>query len=135
IDTVAGLPGVGQNLQDHLEVYVQYASKLPVSVAPAMKWRNRPMVGARWLFGRSGPGSTNHFEGGGFVRSNEDVAYPDLMFHFVPIAIRYDGSAPAGRPGYPPPIRPMDSDSRGTGKVVSRVPSVHRATRCAYLRT
>src|SRR5262249_56191876 len=66
IDTVAGLPGVGQNLQDHLEVYVQYASKLPVSVAPAMKWRNRPMVGARWLFGRSGPGATNHFEGGGF---------------------------------------------------------------------
>src|SRR6266700_6210532 len=66
LDVVADLPGVGENLQDHLEVYVQYGSKLPVSVAPALKWRNRPMVGAKWLFGRTGPGATNHFEGGGF---------------------------------------------------------------------
>src|SRR5499427_3462965 len=71
IDVVADLPGVGENLQDHLEVYVQYGSKQPVSVAPALKWRNRPMVGAKWLFARSGPGATNHFEGGGFVRSND----------------------------------------------------------------
>src|ERR1035438_6168311 len=94
IDVVADLPGVGENLQDHLEVYVQYACKQPVSVAPALKWRNRPIVGAKWLFLRSGPGATNHFEGGGFARSNDDVAYPNLMFHFLPIAIRYDGSAP-----------------------------------------
>ena len=95
VDVVADLPGVGENLQDHLEVYVQYGSKLPVSVAPALKWRNRPMVGAKWLFGRTGPGATNHFEGGGFARSNDEVAYPNLMFHFLPIAIRYDGSQPA----------------------------------------
>src|SRR5580698_10235974 len=100
IDVVADLPGVGENLQDHLEVYVQYGSKLPISVAPALKWRNRPMVGARWLFLRSGPGATNHFEGGGFARSNDDVAYPNLMFHFLPIAIRYDGTQPAGGHGY-----------------------------------
>src|SRR5215469_14738814 len=125
IDTVADLPGVGQNLQDHLEVYVQYASKLPVSVAPALKWRNRPMVGARWLFARSGPGATNHFEGGGFVRSNSDVAYPNLMFHFLPIAIRYDGSAPAGGHGYQVHIGPMYSDSRGSVKIISRDPAVH----------
>src|ERR1022692_4335332 len=87
IHVVADLPGVGENLQDHLEVYVQYASKLPVSVAPALKWRNRPMVGAKWLFLRTGPGATNHFEGGGFVRSNDEVAYPNLMYHFLPIAI------------------------------------------------
>jgi choline dehydrogenase len=69
-DVVHDLPGVGENLQDHLEVYVQHASTQPVSVAPAMKWRNRPWVGFQWLFFRSGPGATNHFEGGRFVRSN-----------------------------------------------------------------
>jgi choline dehydrogenase len=89
IGVVADLPGVGENLQDHLEVYVQYACKQPVSMAPALKWRNRPVIGAKWLFGRTGPGATNHFEGGGFARSNDDVAYPNLMFHFLPIAIRY----------------------------------------------
>src|SRR5204862_7381148 len=94
VDVVHDLPGVGENLQDHLEVYIQYASKQPVSVAPALKWRNRPLVGARWLFFRSGPGATNHFEAGGFVRSNDGVEYPNLMFHFLPLAIRYDGSAP-----------------------------------------
>jgi len=122
IDVVADLPGVGENLQDHLEVYVQYGSKLPVSVAPAMKWRNRPMVGAKWLFGRTGPGATNHFEGGGFARSNDDVLYPNLMFHFLPIAIRYDGSSPAGGHGYQVHIGPMYSDSRGTCKITSRDP-------------
>jgi len=135
IDVVADLPGVGENMQDHLEVYVQYGSKLPVSVAPALKWRNRPMVGAKWLCLRSGPGATNHFEGGGFARSNDDVGYPNLMFHFLPIAIRYDGSAPAGGHGYQVHIGPMYSDSRGTVKVVSRDPSVHPALRFNYLST
>ena len=135
IGVVADLPGVGENLQDHLEVYIQYASKLPVSVAPALKWRNRPMVGARWLFGRSGPGATNHFEGGGFVRSNDEVPYPNLMFHFLPIAIRYDGSAPAGGHGYQVHIGPMYSDSRGTVKITSADPAVHPALRFNYLST
>ncbi len=135
IDVVADLPGVGENLQDHLEVYVQYGSKLPVSVAPALKWRNRPMVGAKWLFLRSGPGATNHFEGGGFARSNDDVAYPNLMFHFLPIAIRYDGSQPAGGHGYQVHIGPMYSDSRGTCKITSADPNVHPALRFNYLST
>ena len=135
IGVVADLPGVGENLQDHLEVYVQHAAKLPVSVAPALKWRNRPMVGARWLFARSGPGATNHFEAGGFVRSNDEVAYPNLMFHFLPIAIRYDGSAPAGGHGYQVHIGPMYSDSRGTVKITSADPAVHPALRFNYLST
>jgi choline dehydrogenase len=135
IDVVADLPGVGENLQDHLEVYVQYACKQPVSVAPALKMRNRPMVGAKWLFGRTGPGATNHFEGGGFARSNEDVPYPNLMFHFLPIAIRYDGSAPAGGHGYQVHIGPMYSDSRGSVRIVSPDPSVHPALRFNYLST
>ena len=135
IDVVADLPGVGENLQDHLEVYVQYGSKLPVSVAPALKWRNRPMVGAKWLFLRSGPGATNHFEAGGFARSNSDVAYPNLMFHFLPIAIRYDGSAPAGGHGYQVHIGPMYSDSRGTVKITSADPFAKPALRFNYLST
>jgi choline dehydrogenase len=133
IDVVADLPGVGENLQDHLEVYVQYACKQPVSVAPALKWRNRPIVGAKWLFLRSGPGATNHFEGGGFARSNDDVAYPNLMFHFLPIAIRYDGSAPAGDHGYQVHIGPMYSDSRGSVRITSTDPAVHPALRFNYL--
>jgi choline dehydrogenase len=133
IDPVADLPGVGENLQDHLEVYVQYQSRLPVSVAPALKWRNRPAVGARWLFLRSGPGATNHFEGGGFARSNDDVSYPNLMFHFLPVAIRYDGSAPAGDHGYQVHIGPMYSGSRGSVRVTSADPSVHPALRFNYL--
>jgi choline dehydrogenase len=135
IHVVADLPGVGENLQDHLEVYVQYASKLPVSVAPALKWRNRPMVGAKWLVGRTGPGATNHFEGGGFVRSNDKVAYPNLMYHFLPIAIRYDGSSPAGGHGYQVHIGPMYSDSRGSVRITSRDPAVHPALRFNYLST
>jgi choline dehydrogenase len=129
------LPGVGENLQDHLEVYVQYGCKQPVSVAPALKWRNRPIVGARWLFLRSGPGATNHFEGGGFARSNDDVAYPNLMFHFLPIAIRYDGSAPAGGHGYQVHIGPMNSDARGSVRISSADPAVKPALRFNYLST
>src|SRR6266545_3307531 len=135
IDVVADLPGVGENLQDHLEVYVQYGSKLPVSVAPALKWRNRPVVGAKWLFGRTGPGATNHFEGGGFIRSNDEVAYPNLMYHFLPIAIRYDGSSPAGGHGYQVHVGPMYSDSRGSVRIVSRDPAVHPALQFNYLST
>jgi choline dehydrogenase len=135
IDVVQDLPGVGEHLQDHLEVYIQYASRLPVSVAPALKWRNRPWVGFRWLFFRTGPGATNHFEAGGFVRGNDDVDYPNLMFHFLPIAIRYDGSKPASDHGYQVHIGPMYSDARGSVKIVSPDPTVHPALRFNYLST
>ncbi|HWL99173.1 MAG TPA: choline dehydrogenase [Nocardioidaceae bacterium] len=135
IDVVADLPGVGQNLQDHLEVYIQYASKLPVSIAPGLKWRNRPRLGAEWLFLRKGLGATNHFEGGGFARSNEDVDYPNLMFHFLPIAIRYDGSAPTEGHGYQVHIGPMTSDARGSVTLRTTDPHEHPALRFNYLST
>ena len=134
VTPVHDLPGVGENLQDHLEVYIQYASKLPVSVAPAMKLRNRPGVGLQWLLFRSGPGATNHFESGGFVRSNDTVAYPNLMFHFLPIAVRYDGTAPQGH-GYQVHVGPMYSDARGSVKIVSTDPRAHPALRFNYLST
>ncbi|GAA1986467.1 choline dehydrogenase [Catenulispora subtropica] len=135
IETVQHLPGVGENLQDHLEVYVQHACKQPVSMQPAMKMWRRPFIGAQWLFLRKGPGATNHFEGGGFVRSNEDVAYPNLMFHFLPIAVRYDGSAPAGGHGYQVHIGPMYSDARGSVKITSRNVRDKPALRFNYLST
>jgi choline dehydrogenase len=129
------LPGVGANLQDHLEVYVQHACTQPVSVAPALKWRNRPLVGARWLFLRSGPGATNHFEAGGFARSNDEVEYPNLMFHFLPVAIRYDGSSPVSGHGYQVHIGPMNSDVRGTLKIRSADPRAKPELRFNYLST
>jgi choline dehydrogenase len=135
VDVVQDVPGVGQNLQDHLEVYVQHACTQPVSVAPYLRWRNRPWVGLEWLLFRRGPGATNHFEGGGFARSNDDVAYPNLMFHFLPIAVRYDGSQPEGGDGYQVHVGPMYSDARGTLKIVSRDPKVHPALRFNYLST
>jgi choline dehydrogenase len=135
VDVVHHLPGVGEHLQDHLEVYVQYACKQPVSVAPATKWRNRPWVGFQWLCLRRGPGATNHFEGGGFARSNDEVAYPNLMFHFLPIAIRYDGSAPAAGHGYQVHVGPMYSDARGSVSIKSTDPRVHPALRFNYLST
>jgi choline dehydrogenase len=134
VRVVHDLRGVGENLQDHLEVYVQYASKQPVSLAPAYRWRARPGVAWQWLVHKSGPGATNHFEAGGFVRSNEDVPYPNLMFHFLPIAVRYDGSAPQGH-GYQVHVGPMYSDARGSVKIVSRNPRVHPALRFNYLST
>ena len=135
VDVVHDLPGVGENLQDHLEVYVQFASRQPVSMAPYMKWRNRPRVGLEWILRKSGPGATNHFEAGGFLRSNEDVEWPNLMFHFLPIAVRYDGSVPAGDHGYQVHIGPMTSDARGSVKITSTDPRRHPALRFNYLST
>jgi choline dehydrogenase len=135
IDVAHDLPGVGENLQDHLEVYIQYSCKQPVSMAPYLKWRYRPWIGFQWLFFRRGPGATNHFEGGGFVRGGDDVAYPNLMFHFLPIAVRYDGSAPAGGHGYQVHVGPMYADTRGSVKIESADPRVHPALRFNYLST
>jgi choline dehydrogenase len=135
ISVVHDLPAVGENLQDHLEVYVQHACTEPVSVQPALKKWRRPEIGARWLFLRSGPGATNHFEAGGFVRSNDEVAYPNLMFHFLPLAIRYDGSQPAAKHGYQVHVGPMYSDVRGSLKITSPDPRTHPALRFNYLST
>jgi len=135
IEVVHDLPGVGENLQDHLEVYIQYACKQPVTMQKYMKHRYKPWIGANWLFRRTGPGATNHFEGGGFVRSNDDVAYPNLMFHFLPIAVRYDGSSPEGGEGYQVHVGPMYSDARGSVKIKSKDPREHPALRFNYLST
>ena len=134
VDVRHHLPGVGRHLQDHLEVYVQHASTQPVSLNPSLqKWR-WPWIGMQWL-ARRGPGASNHFEAGGFIRSNDDVAYPNLMFHFLPIAVRYDGSGPAAGHGYQVHIGPMYSDSRGSVLIRSPDVSVKPALRFNYLST
>jgi choline dehydrogenase len=136
IPVAADLPSVGEHLQDHLEVYVQYGSSQPVSMQPYATelWR-RPFIGAEWLFLRRGPGATNHFEAGGFVRSNDDVAYPNLMFHFLPLAIRYDGTSAPGGHGYQVHVGPMYSDARGWLRIRSTDPHEHPAIRFNYLST
>lgn len=135
IKVVKDLPGVGANLQDHLEVYVQYACKQPISMQPMLKLWRRPFIGAEWLFLRRGPGATNHFEAGGFARSNDKVAYPNLMFHFLPLAIRYDGTAPSSGHGYQVHIGPMYSDSRGSVMISSTNPMDKPKLRFNYLST
>ena len=137
VDVVADLPGVGENLQDHLEVYVQHSCTQPVSMAPYFAMRRRPAVGLQWLLRKKGPGASNHFEAGGFVRGNDRVAYPNLMYHFLPIAVRYDGTLPAGGGGhgYQVHVGPMYSDVRGSVKAVSADPRVKPALRFNYLST
>jgi len=137
VDVVADLPGVGENLQDHLEVYVQHSATRPVSMAPYFAMRRRPAVGLQWLLRKTGPGATNHFEAGGFVRGNEQVAYPNLMYHFLPIAVRYDGTLPpgGGGHGYQVHVGPMYSDVRGSVKAVSADPRAKPALRFNYLST
>jgi choline dehydrogenase len=134
IDVVHNLPAVGEHMQDHLEVYLQHACTQPVSMQPyTAKWR-MPIIGLQWLF-RKGPAATNHFEGGGFARSNDEVKYPNVMFHFLPIAVRYDGSSPSGGHGYQVHIGPMYSDVRGSVKVTSPDVRVKPELRFNYLST
>jgi len=133
IDVVHDLPGVGENMQDHLEVYIQHACTQPVSMYPAMQWWNKPWVGYQWLFHRKGAAASNHFEAGGFIRSNEDVEYPNLQFHFLPVAVRYDGTSPSGGHGYQVHVGPMNSEARGSVKIRSTNPKEHPALQFNYL--
>jgi len=136
IDVVADVPGVGEHLQDHLEVYIQHSSTQPVTMAPYFAMKARPKVGLEWLLRKTGPGATNHFEAGGFVRSNDDVAYPNLMYHFLPIAVRYDGTLPeGGGHGYQVHVGPMYSDARGSCKITSKDPRKKPALLFNYLST
>jgi choline dehydrogenase len=132
---VRDLRGVGENLQDHLEVYIQYACRKPVSLYPALSMRRKPGIGLEWLLRRKGIGASNQFEAGGFIRSNDDVAYPNLQYHFLPVAIRYDGKAPHGGHGYQVHVGPMSSDARGSVRISSADPFAYPAIRFNYLST
>ncbi|MEL6282460.1 MAG: choline dehydrogenase [Pseudomonadota bacterium] len=114
IDVVADRPGVGQNLQDHLELYIQQASVQPITLYKYWNLPGKAWVGAQWLFTRSGPGASNQFESAAFLRSKPGVEYPDIQYHFLPIAVRYDGQAAAEGHGYQAHVGPMRSPSRGS---------------------
>ncbi len=123
IATLADRAGVGANLQDHLETYIQMASRQPVSLYKYWSLVGKAYVGARWLFTRSGPGASNQFENGGFVRSRAGVDYPDIQFHFLPIAVRYDGKAAVRGHGFQAHVGPMRSRSRGAVSLASPDPA------------
>ena len=135
IKVIENLPGVGENLQDHLEVYVQHACRKPISEYPALKWHNKPFVGYKWLFHRSGPAATNHFEAGGFIRTSDRDKYPNVQYHFLPLAIRYDGTTNDIGHGYQVHVGPNTSDSRGSVKIKSDNPSQKPALVFNYLST
>jgi choline dehydrogenase len=113
IEVVADRAGVGQNLQDHLELYIQQAATRPVSLFKYWSLFGKAMVGAQWLFTRTGVGASNQFESAGFIRSKPGVRYPDIQFHFLPIAVRYDGQVAAEGHGFQAHVGPMRSQSRG----------------------
>ncbi len=135
INPVHNLPGVGENLQDHLEVYIQWACKKPISEYPSLNPWRAPFIGFKWLFLRKGAGATNHFEAGGFIKSHEDLAYPNLQFHFLPLAIRYDGTVPAQGHGFQLHIGPMNTDVRGSIKIKSSNPYEYPSIKFNYLST
>jgi choline dehydrogenase len=122
IEVVADRAGVGQNLQDHLELYVQMAAKGRHSLYKYWSFFGKAWVGARWLFSKTGIGASNQFEAAGFIRSQAGVDYPDIQFHFLPIAVRYDGAG--AREGFQAHVGPMRSKSRGAVTLASADPSV-----------
>ncbi|MCE9664408.1 choline dehydrogenase [Halomonas sp. M5N1S17] len=122
IPVVHALPGVGENLQDHLEMYIQYECTQPISLYPALKWYNQPKIGAEWLFKGTGVGASNQFEAAGFIRSNDDEAWPNLQYHFLPIAISYNGKSAVQAHGFQAHVGSMRSESRGRIRLTSRDP-------------
>jgi choline dehydrogenase len=133
IDVVADRPGVGANLQDHLELYIQMAASQPVSLYKYWNLFGKAWVGANWLLNRKGPGASNQFESCGFIRSRAGVDYPDVQFHFLPIAVRYDGQAAAEGHGFQAHVGPMRSPSRGTVSLRSADPGDDPVIRFNYM--
>ncbi|WFQ81266.1 choline dehydrogenase [Xenorhabdus sp. SF857] len=135
ISAVHVLPGVGQNLQDHLEMYLQYECLKPISLYPALKWYNQPQIGAEWLFKGTGIGASNQFEAGGFIRTDEKFAWPNIQFHFLPVAINYNGSNAINQHGFQAHVGSMRSQSRGRVKIKSRDPRQHPSILFNYMST
>lgn len=123
IPVVHELPGVGENLQDHLEMYIQYECKQPISLYPALKWWNQPKIGAEWLFLGKGVGASNQFEAAAFIRTNDEEEWPNLQYHFLPIAISYNGKSAVQAHGFQAHVGSMRSRSRGRIRLTSRDPS------------
>ena len=133
IELVADRPGVGQNLQDHLEAYVQFAAKQPITLYRYWNLLGKALIGAQWLFTKTGHGASNQFESCAFIRSGPGVDYPDIQFHFLPIAVRYDGTAAAEGHGFQVHTGPMRSPARGAVRLRSADPAAPPEIRFNYM--
>jgi len=123
IEVIADRAGVGQNLQDHLELYIQMAASQPITLYKHWNLFSKALIGAQWLFTKTGLGASNQFESAAFVRSKAGVEYPDIQYHFLPIAVRYDGQASAEGHGFQAHVGPMRSPSRGAVTLRSNDPN------------
>ncbi|MCL9668449.1 choline dehydrogenase [Rosenbergiella epipactidis] len=133
IPVVHDLPGVGENLMDHLELYLQYECKEPVSLYPALQMHNQPKIGAQWLFQGKGIGASNQFEAGGFIRSREEFEWPNIQYHFLPVAINYNGTNAVDEHGFQCHVGSMRSPSRGHVRIKSNDPYEHPAILFNYM--
>ncbi|MER9444735.1 choline dehydrogenase [Mesorhizobium sp. M0340] len=133
IPVIADRPGVGRNLQDHMELYIQQESTKPITLNSVLNPFSKALIGARWLFFKSGLGATNHFEAAAFVRSRAGVDYPDIQYHFIPAAVRYDGKAAAKAHGFQAHVGPMRSKSRGSVTLRSPDPKSKPMIRFNYM--
>ncbi|MDR5796679.1 MULTISPECIES: choline dehydrogenase [unclassified Caballeronia] len=133
IPVVHDLPGVGENLQDHLEMYMQYECKEPVSLYPALQWWNQPAIGLEWMLNGTGIGASNQFEAGGFIRTRDEDLWPNIQYHFLPVAINYNGSNPIKMHGFQAHVGSMRSPSRGRVKLKSRDPNAHPSILFNYM--
>ncbi|MCB9960112.1 MAG: choline dehydrogenase [Rhodospirillaceae bacterium] len=127
------LPGVGRNLQDHLEVYMQVSCKQPVTLYSKLSLVGKAKIGLQWLLTHKGLGGTNHFETGGFLRTDASAGYPDVQYHFLPVAMNYDGSNGVEGHGYQAHVGPMRSESRGHVAIHTNDPRQEPEIRFNYL--
>lgn len=133
IAVVADRPGVGQNLQDHMELYIQQEATQPVTLHSVLNPFSKAMIGAQWLLMKNGLGATNHFEAAAFVRSKAGVEYPDIQYHFLPAAMSYDGKSAAKTHGFQAHVGPMRSKSRGAVSLRSNDPWARPEIRFNYM--
>ncbi|BCH17791.1 MULTISPECIES: choline dehydrogenase [unclassified Mesorhizobium] len=133
IPVIADRPGVGRNLQDHMELYIQQESTQPITLNSVLNPFSKALIGAQWLFFKSGLGATNHFEAAAFVRSRAGIDYPDIQYHFIPAAVRYDGRAAAKAHGFQAHVGPMRSKSRGSVTLRSPDPRSKPVIRFNYM--
>ena len=134
VDVVHELPGVGENLQDHLEVYFQFHCKQPVSLNNKLGWFSKFLIGARWFFFKSGLGATNHFEACAFIRSEAGQKWPDIQYHFLPAAMRYDGTPSLKGHGFQVHVGPNKPKSRGRVRIKSADPEAAPSIVYNYLQ-
>ncbi|MDX2421044.1 MAG: choline dehydrogenase [Amphritea sp.] len=135
VDVIQNLPGVGENLQDHLEVYFQYHCQQPITLNGKLDFFNKGLIGARWMLFKDGLGATNHFESCGFIRSRAGLKWPNIQYHFLPAAMRYDGGKAIDGHGFQVHVGPNKPESRGRIRITSADPKAKPSILFNYIST